>query len=227
MDDPASERRGTRGEHDERPGARRRAWTLGVGAVLALGLSGFAVWRLGGPSPSSEARAFARLDPVQAVALANRWRAEGKPVESSITSQALRVRWSDGQEAAVPLPPDRMYVAVAPFVSRTHPCYNHVLSSCQGELPGRRFEVTARTLAGETVFRGTVTTLPNGFFELWLPRDRELELTIRSQQLGRQGSGTLSTRAGSPTCITTIHLEPASESGSGEAGPPAAGAAAL
>jgi hypothetical protein len=52
---------------------------------------------------------------------------------------------------------------------------------------------------------GTVSTLRNGFMELWLPRDRRIQLTISAK--GRKAEGSIGTYDQSDTCITTFELK--------------------
>lgn len=78
------------------------------------------------------------------------------------------------------------------------------MSSCQGELAEKEFYVKATDKDGNVLFNGNISTLRNGFFELWLPRDRSVELTI--QGMGRQARGKIGTFDKSKTCITTFRL---------------------
>ena len=78
------------------------------------------------------------------------------------------------------------------------------MSSCQGELPEREFYVKATDKDGTILVSENIATLRNGFFELWLPRDRRVELTI--QGMGRKVSGWIETFDRSKTCITTFRL---------------------
>ena len=78
------------------------------------------------------------------------------------------------------------------------------MSSCQGELPNKVFYVKATDQEGTILVSENITTLRNGFFELWLPRDRIVELTI--QGMGRKVSGRIGTFDKSKTCITTFRL---------------------
>jgi hypothetical protein len=79
------------------------------------------------------------------------------------------------------------------------------MSSCQGELPDTKFDVSAIDQNGNVLFKGSITTLRNGFFELWLPRDRSIQLTI--QGLGRKIEGQIGTFDESKTCVTTFQLK--------------------
>ena len=78
------------------------------------------------------------------------------------------------------------------------------MSSCQGELPQIQFNVRAVDQAGNVVLNESVSTLKNGFMELWLPRDRTINLTLQGQN--RSASAVVSTFDGSDTCITTMQL---------------------
>ena len=78
------------------------------------------------------------------------------------------------------------------------------MSSCQGELPEKEFTVRAVDQNGNVLVNETITTLKNGFFELWLPRDRKIELTI--QRFKQKALGMIETFDNSKTCITTLRL---------------------
>jgi hypothetical protein len=78
------------------------------------------------------------------------------------------------------------------------------MSSCQGELAQKAFYVTAVDQDGNLLVNETVTTLRNGFFELWLPRKRIIDLSI--QGLNRSAQGKITTFDASKTCVTTFRL---------------------
>ena len=67
------------------------------------------------------------------------------------------------------------------------------------------FKVKSVDQGGGVLFDGTIETLRNGFFELWLPRNREISLTV--EQNGLKANGLIRTFAGSMTCITTFRLQ--------------------
>ena len=79
------------------------------------------------------------------------------------------------------------------------------MSSCQGELAEAAFYVTAVDQNGIVLVDGTVETLRNGFFELWLPRKRIIDLKI--QGLNRIAQGKITTYDASKTCVTTFRLQ--------------------
>ena len=68
----------------------------------------------------------------------------------------------------------------------------------------KEFDVRAIDQDGKVLVDETITTLRNGFFELWLPRNRWIELRI--QGLNRKASGTIGTFDQSKTCVTTFQL---------------------
>jgi hypothetical protein len=78
------------------------------------------------------------------------------------------------------------------------------MSSCQGELAEKAFYVTAVDQDGIALVNETVTTLRNGFFELWLPRKRLIDLRI--QGFNRVAEGKITTYDASKTCVTTFRL---------------------
>ncbi len=78
------------------------------------------------------------------------------------------------------------------------------MSACQAELAEKEFYVRAIDQDGNVLIDETIATLRNGFFELWLPRNRRIELRI--QGLNRKAIGTIETSDDSKTCITTFRL---------------------
>ena len=78
------------------------------------------------------------------------------------------------------------------------------MTSCQGEMAIKSFEVKGIDQNGEIVIDQTVNTLRNGFMELWLPRERVISLSIK--HMGVAAKGFLATFNDSPTCVTTFQL---------------------
>lgn len=162
-----------------------------LGVALALGLA---------QAPSPEA--LRGVSPEEALRLAKRLRQEGQPVVSYVTPEAFFFEFPDGRKAQVALK-DRFLLAVAPYRLRTHPCQVHYFSSCTGELQEEVFEV--RVLEGEKeVLKTQVRSGKDGFFELWLPRNRRYTLEIRWGNLAATGS--VATFSQSPTCLTGFRL---------------------
>jgi hypothetical protein len=177
----------------------RRWFLVGIG----LALLGFAVAQTR-PLPAPTPSAVAGLTALEAMGLANAWGRAGAKVQSFVTPQAVQFKFEGGGTASIALPKDKMVVAIAPYINRTHPCKTHFMSGCQGELTNVLFQVTVRSGDGKTMFNGAVRTLENGFLELWLPRELNLSVTLEGQ--GRSVTGAISTFASSVTCVTTLQL---------------------
>ncbi|KRT77797.1 MAG: hypothetical protein XU14_C0005G0041 [Armatimonadetes bacterium CSP1-3] len=97
------------------------------------------------------------------------------------------------------------YVAIAPYISQTHPCTYHVKGSCQAELKAVTFRYWLRSTDGAVSRTGTVRTGSDGFLEWWLPPNKRYVATFEYE--GRRGTGTFSSFPKDPTCITTIQLQ--------------------
>lgn len=123
---------------------------------------------------------------------------------ASITSTELIVTHSDESETIYPLPEDEFFVSIAPYIDVTHPCLNHSLTGCQGELVEEEFEVYIEDMEGNVVVDDTLKTEANGFIDLWLPRDREYKITINHN--GKTVESEISTFEEDGTCITTLQL---------------------
>jgi hypothetical protein len=176
-----------------------------IRAVL-VALSVLAVWpALGEDSPTASqlpsARALEKVDGRGALALANAW---GKSVVSTLTTSGVSFTFPDGFRRLVALPTNQVVIAVAPYRTRTHPCETHTMSSCQAELVGVPVQVLARSLDGKILIDQTITTLRNGFVELWLPRGIDVRVSLKAAGLAAEA--VLHTQNGSPTCITTMQL---------------------
>jgi len=125
---------------------------------------------------------------------------------ASVRPGELQLTAPDGREAALPLPADRFYLSIAPYVNGTHECHFHSLTTCRGELSGAEFDVTVRNVVtGEVLVDGPRAAFDNGFVGIWLPRGITADVTIGYQ--GRQAKATVSTTASdAATCLTTMQL---------------------
>jgi hypothetical protein len=79
------------------------------------------------------------------------------------------------------------------------------MSSCQGEMTQTKLNVKAVDQSGTVIMDKPVSTLRIGFMELWLPRNRTINLTISG--LNRSATDVITTTDGSATCITTMQLK--------------------
>lgn len=109
------------------------------------------------------------------------------------------------QQASLDVPDDRFYLSVAPYARRTHECFFHSLTTCQGELTGAKMQVKIVDETNDKVLVDeTRTTFANGFVGFWLPRG--IEGTLQVSYDGMTGKTTIATDEDAPTCLTTLRL---------------------
>lgn len=104
------------------------------------------------------------------------------------------------------MPADEFYVSFAPYVSRTHDCHFHSLTTCVGELQNAEVSVKITDDAtGEVLVDDSLTTFDNGFVGLWLPRG--IDATVTVEHDGKTASSPITTKGDdAATCVTTLHL---------------------
>jgi hypothetical protein len=124
-------------------------------------------------------------------------------LKASITSEYL-ILSDDTSEVRLALPADKFYLSFAPYVNQTHPCATHSLISCQGELVDRPIHALITDSTGKELLNADLSTMDNGFVGVWLPRD--IDATIMVTYNGMTAQQTVSTAAGSETCLTTLKL---------------------
>lgn len=104
----------------------------------------------------------------------------------------------------LPIPADRFYLSLAPYLSKTHDCFFHNLMTCQGELAQTTVHVTIKDSSGKTLVDEDATTYANGFVGYWLPRDITGTLEVSYQS--KKSVQPISTGKQAPTCLTTVKL---------------------
>jgi len=142
---------------------------------------------------------------MQAMKLANKWRQKNLDVMSFVTPDAVNFKFKNGKTISVPLPDDQMVVSIAPYIKKTHECATHYMSKCDAELKNLPLKVKAVTARGKTLINKTLTTPSTGFFDLWLPRDQEIVVSVSA--LEKKATGKIYTYRNSKTCDTTLKLE--------------------
>lgn len=60
------------------------------------------------------------VNAVEAVAIANRWKWSPKKITSHVDSRKVAFKFPDGKIKEIPLPEDKMVVALAPYIKETH-----------------------------------------------------------------------------------------------------------
>src|SRR3970040_1940998 len=95
-------------------------------------------------------------------------------------------------------------VAVAPYVTTTHPCTYHVKGSCQAELKSTVLRFWLRSTDGKVNRSGTVRTGADGFVAWWAPHNQNDVVTFAYR--GLRGTDRFSTFPKDRTCVTTTQL---------------------
>lgn len=189
----------------------RTAFAVALG--LALVLAGCSTPSAEAPSPGSGSTILTEhgLEGMDAAQIVDRLDAlpiAERPAGLMASIRPDELLLSDGKnpDLSLPMPADKFYVSLAPFVDQTHDCYFHSLTTCTGELAAEKMDVTVTNQAtGEVLLDEKMQTQQNGFLGLWLPRD--IEATIDVAQDERSASASISTvNDDDLTCLTTMQL---------------------
>lgn len=125
-----------------------------------------------------------------------------EPVELSSSIDGKQLTLTDGKETVkLDLPKDEFYLSFAPYLTQTHPCGFHSLSSCRGELVNATVQAKITDSKGVVVLDETLTSMANGFVGVWLPKG--IDATIEVNYDGKTATAPISTHADSETCLTT------------------------
>ena len=79
----------------------------------------FPAYALQDVEKAAEAK-LSEVDAVQALAIANQWNGSKQEVKSYVTTKEVVFELPSGKAIKIPLPEDKMVVAVAPYINRTH-----------------------------------------------------------------------------------------------------------
>lgn len=124
--------------------------------------------------------------------------------KASITSTQLIVMDANNNEITYALPEDEFFVSIAPYINETHPCKDHSLTGCQGELVKKEIDVLIENEKGEVIIDETLETLDNGFIDLWLPRNEAF--VVKMSYDGKSVTGDITTFEEDGTCVTTLQM---------------------
>ncbi|WFE26098.1 CueP family metal-binding protein [Solwaraspora sp. WMMD791] len=173
--------------------------------------------RVAGPAPATAAASaeaqlllarygLAGKSTVEVIDRLDRLGLQQRPAELKASVRAGELLISDGgQEHSLPIPADRFYLSVGPYLQQTHDCFFHAPTGCKGELAGKQVQVKVVNDADGTVLMDeSRTTFANGFVGLWLPRNITGTLQITSD--GKTAESKISTSDDAPTCLTTLRL---------------------
>lgn len=149
---------------------------------------------------------LAGLDAAQIIDHLDQVPVAERPTELMASVRADHLLLADAeQQLILPLPEDRFYLSLAPYLDQTHECYYHSLTTCRGELANEPITVRITDDAtGQTLLEEQVSTFDNGFAGFWLPRG--ITGTIEVSHDGHTGQSTFSTSDEAATCLTTLQL---------------------
>lgn len=130
-----------------------------------------------------------------------------RPLEysASVTGTAL-ILSSGEQRYTLPLG-DKFYLSFAPYERQTHPCFNHSLSGCRGEMSNTLFHVKVTDKQGTILINRKMKSYQNGFIGLWLPRNMEGRIEVSYR--GKVATLPIKTADDSQTCLTSQQLSAA------------------
>ena len=93
---------------------------VSISLSLLLGLSLLFAASGCQPDKNSPEAILKNVDAFQAMAIANEWNWTKKEIKSYVTSREVVFELSKNKVIKIPLPEEKMLVAVAPYISRTH-----------------------------------------------------------------------------------------------------------
>jgi hypothetical protein len=170
------------------------------GSDASAGLGADALALLAQYDIAAPATAAALIEQLQAQPLADR--PDG--LMASVRADELLLSGGD-DEVRLALPDDEFHLSLAPYLTDTHECFYHSLTTCVGELGDQDFHVTITDDASREVLLDTeVSTYENGFFDVTLPAG--LDITVLIDDGENTVELPLGTRADDPTCVTTAQL---------------------
>ncbi len=93
---------------------------LSISLSLLLGLSLLFATSGCQPDKNSPEAILNNVDAIQAMAIANQWKWFKKKIKSHVTPREVVFKFPNGKVKRIPLPEEKMVVAVAPYIKRTH-----------------------------------------------------------------------------------------------------------
>jgi len=88
--------------------------SLSLGLILLFGVAGC------GPDKNSPEGILKDVDAVQAMAIANDWKWSRQEIKSYVTPREVIFELSEKKVKKIPLPEEKMVVALAPYINQTH-----------------------------------------------------------------------------------------------------------
>ena len=95
---------------------RKQMKSIVLSFILLLGLSSL----FSACGPQGDEKLLNNVDAVQAMAIANEWKWSKKEIKSFVTSREVVFKFSKDKVKRILLPEEKMLVAVAPYINKTH-----------------------------------------------------------------------------------------------------------
>lgn len=128
-----------------------------------------------------------------------------KPYQLQASMDGSNIYLEDGESSyTFSYNDDLFYLSIAPHQNETHPCFNHVLTGCQGEMTNTLIDISVVDKSGNIILEDTIKTGSNGFSGIFLPRN--IEGTIKLKYDGKTAVSDFSTFKNDGTCLTTLEL---------------------
>jgi hypothetical protein len=93
---------------------------LSISLSLLLGLSLLFAASGCQPDKNSPEAILKNVDAMQAMSIANEWNWSKKEIKSYVTTREVVFELSESKVIKISLPEEKMLVAVAPYINRTH-----------------------------------------------------------------------------------------------------------
>ena len=162
------------------------------------------------PRPVDEILSELGLDtshPVQLVEALDALPLADRPSDliASVLPNGVKLQPGQPDEVFLPIESNDFYLSIAPYVTQTHPCTFHSLTTCVGKMQSTAVELIITDVrSGEVVLSEQRTTEDNGFTGVWLPREGQYSVRINSAQ--GSAEQLVSTGSEDPSCLTTMQL---------------------
>ncbi len=173
--------------------------------AILLSVGVFAYW-LNNPSEERYLRRYdlEGLSAEEMVESLDRATIDPNKLIAGISAHTLTLYFEDATFAYA-IDEELFYLSLAPYITFTHPCGTHSLTTCQGELANETFFVRITDLDGTVYYEGDYTAYDNGFKGFWLPRHTTVDIEIEYQDLS--ATQQLTTSDDADTCMTTLELK--------------------
>ena len=99
---------------------RKKMKKLSMPPSLFFALSLLIVTSACQPDKNSPEAVLKNVDAVQAMAIANQWKWSRNEIKSYVNAREIVFELPKGKVIKIPLPEDKMLVAVAPYINQTH-----------------------------------------------------------------------------------------------------------